>query len=162
MEKICFKCNIKKGISEFYKHKQMLDGHLNKCKECTKKDNNINHYKKSEDKEWLEKEKIRQREKYYRLNYKDKQKVWDAEKDWKNNWKYKSLRRKFVLPKDLELHHWNYNEEHLEDIFIMNINKHKKAHRTLILDIEKKMFRDLEGNLLDTKEKHEKYIKIYL
>jgi len=52
--KNCFKCGELKPLSMFYKHKQMKDGRVNKCKECNKADvsgnyrANIYHYKKYE------------------------------------------------------------------------------------------------------------------
>ena len=36
--KQCFKCNAVKPLEDFYKHPRMPDGHVNKCKECNKKD----------------------------------------------------------------------------------------------------------------------------
>lgn len=36
--KVCFKCRVEKAIDDFYKHPKMADGHLGKCKECTKLD----------------------------------------------------------------------------------------------------------------------------
>lgn len=36
--KKCLKCSEEKPLSSFYKQKGMRDGHLNKCKECTRRD----------------------------------------------------------------------------------------------------------------------------
>ena len=82
IEKKCFKCGEIKDISEFYKHGEMADGHLNKCKECTKKDvkdnykANISHYveyekersmrtdRREQAKKYQRKRRIKSREKY--------------------------------------------------------------------------------------------------
>lgn len=69
--KICRECNILKEYSEFYKHEKMIDGYINKCKCCVKKRVNSNYKEKIKDESFVEKEKERHREKYYRLGYKD-------------------------------------------------------------------------------------------
>lgn len=159
--KECFKCKTLKPLSDFYKHKGMLDGLLGKCKSCTKEDAKKQTEINTSTPEGLEKERERHRNKYHRLGYKESQKEWNKDKPWKNLSVYKGLRKKYYkhLSRDFELHHWNYNEEYLKDVFILNIRDHKNLHNTLLLDIEKRLFYLEDGTYLDTKEKHKDYIK---
>ena len=63
----------------------MSDGHLNKCKDCTKSDVKERFLVNSERPEWLERERERGREKYYRLGYREKYKPTNMEDLTKND-----------------------------------------------------------------------------
>jgi len=151
--KKCIICSKEKPLDAFYKHKEMVDGHLNKCKECCKKQSRERNAKKSNDPDWVEKERARGREKYARLNYKEKQKEYDSEKEWKNTSTYKNLSRNLNIPKGIHAHHWNYFK--LKDVVLMEVKDHKAFHKLIELDIKKRIFKVIKtGEYLDTREKH--------
>lgn len=160
--KVCFKCEKMQPLSQYYKHPQMGDGLLGKCKSCTKSDTKKQTEINTSTPEGLEKERERHRDKYHRLGYKELQKEWDINQPWKKSSTYKGLRKRKKykhLPRNFELHHWNYNDGYLEDVFILDIKDHKNLHNSLVLDIDKRIFYLTDGTYLDTKEKHENFIR---
>ncbi len=162
MHKRCFKCDELKDINLFYSHPKTADGKLNKCIECTKKDTSKNYLNKSKDKSFLEKERERGRDKYKRLNYYDRYKEETIVKSWKINYSYKNLNRFFKCEKGIECHHWNYNDAYIKDVFFLTRKAHKKVHKHLLLDIDTRVFKTLDGTILDSKEKHEEFIKQFV
>lgn len=169
--KKCFKCGEVKSLEDYYKHKGMADGHLNKCKSCTQKDTKDRADILMNNPNWVEKEKERHRNKYYRLEYKDKHKPSaESKKATMDRYKQKfpeKIKAKSISStlkaevKGNHLHHWSYNIEHAKDVIELSVKDHNTAHRFLIYDQERMMYRTLKGLLLDTKEAHMEYIQNY-
>ena len=163
--KKCFKCKSEKPLKDFYKHPKTADGHLNKCKICTRKDSNSNYnLKKEKDPSFLESERKRTRERYYRLGYKNKFKpsperkrqiINNHKKKYPEKYKAKCASQS-IKKKDSQnqLHHWSYNQRHWKDVIELSIEDHNYLHRQINYDQELMMYRDSKGNLLDTKESH--------
>ena len=163
--KVCFKCGIEKPLSDYYKHSQMGDGYLNKCKVCTKKDVKGNYDVNIQDTNFITKERKRGREKYHRLYLgTGKANIEESKRyylKYPEKEKAKNYSQHLNKPFDgAEKHHWSYNEEHYKDVIWLSKKQHMKGHRFIIYDQERMMYRRYDNNvLLDTKEAHETFIK---
>lgn len=160
--KKCNKCLTEKEPTEFY-------GVQGECKSCTKKRVRLREAELKQSPEWVKKEKDRHREKYHRLGYKDIHKPSPEQKKVimdRYKAKFPEKRKAHLAAQRLtpitpgnELHHWSYNEEHYKDVIELSVLEHNKAHRYIVYDQERMMYRRSDNNeLLDTKESHTAYI----
>lgn len=151
--KECIICKEIKPLSDFYVHKQMGDGHLNKCKECCKAYSKKHYFEMSDNPAFVEKELRRSRDKYQRLykgtNYSSR---WNK---LCGNARAKLQRRGVYCGKNI-VHHWDYSRN--LDVFLISRKAHRLAHQHLVYDASLRKF---YGNnvLLETKEQHEDFLK---
>ena len=171
--KKCFKCGIEKPLEDFYPHKQMGDGHLNKCKECTRNDSELRRKKLMQtDPSWVEKEAERHRakgKKRYRLGLRRQSK--EDKKRYIRSYhsrypeKYKAgVACSEMRPGDgYNHHHWSYRTENHKDVILISIDDHYYIHRFLRYDQEQLCYKiKATGEILDTREKHECFINSIL
>jgi hypothetical protein len=170
--KKCFICHTNKPLSEYYPHKQMGDGTLNKCKDCVKKYAKERHEIKRNDPNFVRSEKKRARDKYQRLYspstgvkpYKqDPKYAYEITKKERSLYPEKALARSraksIERPEGHHAHHWSYNDDHHKDVFIVKSRDHYIIHRHMQYDPKSMFYINRDGVILDTREKHLRYIK---
>tara|TARA_R110000782_G_scaffold264775_1_gene358146 strand:+ start:120 stop:659 length:540 start_codon:yes stop_codon:yes gene_type:complete len=162
--KKCFKCGERLPLTEFYTHKGMKDGHLSKCKSCTKKDVADRTELKSKDPEWVFNE--RERHRLRSIRHRAEGKVYRGNKkqlDASDPKKRATIASASIsAPDGSQRHHWSYKEEHWKDVIILPRAEHYKVHRYTIYDKEHLQYRTVHGVLLDSRELAEKYYAIVL
>lgn len=149
----------------------MADGHLNRCKDCTRTHTKEWYAERRKDKDFLESERDRARRGYHRLKATMKKPSLEKMIDYSAAYRQKypeKYRARFAmqafpkLPTGFHYHHWAYCKPYLKDVFILSIANHAKLHRFLEYNQPYCMYNDIEGNLLDTREKHEAYMNAVL
>lgn len=137
--KTCFKCGIEKPMHEFYKHKEMGDGHLGKCKECTKKDvrkhrednqERVRLYDRTRSKAKHRRDANAKRNSKYKERFPEKynanRKVNNAIRDGRlDRPDYCEMCGHPCIPHG---HHWSYKEEHWLDVEWLCVVCHMQLH----------------------------------
>ena len=159
--KVCKDCGELKELGQFYKHKQMADGHLNSCKDCVKarvtnhRGENLERIQKydrnrpnskervakcgekakvlreSGDEVFLEKE--RNRIKTYRRENEPNYKAHNAVSNALRDGKLFKPAKCEACGDQLELqgHHWSYEEDNWLDVLWLCAECHGKEHKRL-------------------------------
>lgn len=176
--KKCTECGIVKNLTEFHKNPKAYDGVRTKCKKCicnrqsTYRKNNhekITAYSRN----WLEKnpeygkmyylkkyvkknkialteDELKQRKKNHDLNYKEK---------YPEKHKAKMAVNFVKVEKGIHKHHWSYNKTDYKNVILLEAKTHLTLHKYLKYCNKTFYYKSINGELLDTKEKHLAYIQ---
>jgi len=135
VEKTCFKCGKTKASSEFYKHHQMADGLLGKCKECTKKDASASYYSDiAKHQEYDLKRNATPKRKRQRIEYQRRRRARNPEKTRAYNLLNKAVRGGRVTRQpcevcgelEVEAHHDDYSKP--LDVRWLCVKHHRQHH----------------------------------
>lgn len=66
-----------------------------------------------------------------------------------------------VLNENQVINRWNYGSDYKFDVFILSKKLHRNLHGIISIDNESRMFK-LNGELLDTKNKHREVIDLLI
>lgn len=158
-------CHKIKDLDEYYAHKKMADGHLGKCKECTKMHSKQRIERLRNDPKWVESERKRGREKFKRLYRGDS--AWKPLKKYdgisykkKYPEKYKAIikSQRIYCPIGYHKHHWSYLPENAKDVIILSKDAHYFFHVHHIYDQERMGYRNRKG-VLTTKQEQIDFLK---
>lgn len=154
--KRCFKCGLVKPLSEFYAHPQMADGHLGKCKCCTRKDVHDNYMLNIQSEEYVEKERYRGRDKYNRL-YKGAGRCSKTKS--LNNFRdaSRALRKLGYDTTGKEAHHWNYNLP--RSVILLSKRNHSLIHQHIVVNYDDGFLYQEDGEKIVSEEQAVTYFE---
>lgn len=161
-QKACIKCKVVKSLPEFYPHKEMGDGHLNKCKQCTKEEVAKHRQQNLEYIQWYDRERGRTPERQAKnkaYNDAHPEQIKETGKRWTANNREKELAHAAVQDavtsgtlkrqsccvcksNDSEAHHEDYSKR-LDVIWYCP--KHHAARHRGIRDMNRKTFDGKKG-----------------
>jgi len=145
--KTCKECQIKKPMTEYYAHKEMADGHLNKCKSCVRSrvaintEKNADYYKQYDKKRAMLPHRVEARKAYAKTEA-GKLAIKKAHKNYVENYPLRKaatiivnnavrdgkLKKQpcFICGKSAQAHHPDYSRP--LDVIWLCVKHHNEAH----------------------------------